>query len=351
MRLTISPFTVYKQFALRISRGIASENTNLWLQLEQDGIEGWGEASPFSVEAEDRVEAGELMDEFEAIVGKLEQFHPLEQQKIEMFLKEAGISSALRAAIDVALYDWLGKRVGLPLWKLWGLDRDRISPISVTIGINSPQGALDRLHHWQKLLEVQVIKIKLGNPEGIEADQAMFKAIREQAPQATIMVDANGGWTLKQAIAMADWLATHQVKYIEQPLPIGKEDELPELFVRSPLPIFVDESCFSSRDIANLAGCVHGVNLKLMKAGGLSEMRRAIATARSGGLQVMFGCYSDSTLANTALAHLAPLADYLDLDSHLNLSEDPFIGVILDKGRLIPNDLPGLGVQARVSYP
>lgn len=351
MRLVIHPFTLNKQFALRISRGVASKNTNLWLRLEQEGIEGWGEASPFSVEAEDLVEAKDLMAEFEGIVGQLEKFHPLSHQKIEDFLWEAGISSALRAAIDVALYDWLGKRMGLPLWKLWGLDRDRICPISVTIGINSPQGAIERLHQWQKLLDVQIIKIKLGNPEGIGADKAMFKAIREESPQATIMVDANGGWTLEDAIAMGDWLADHRVKYIEQPLPIGKEEELPELFLRSRLPLFVDESCFSSRDIPQLAGSIHGVNLKLMKAGGLSEMLRAIATARSCGLQVMFGCYSDSTLSNTALAHLSPLADYLDLDSHLNLIDDPFTGVILDKGRLIPNDLPGLGVNARVSYP
>ena len=133
--------------------------------------------------------------------------------------------------------------------------------------------------------------------------------------------------------------------YIEQPLRRGQEQDLPALFERSPLPIFVDESCFTSRDIPALSDRVHGINIKLMKSGGLTEALRMVHTARACGLQIMFGCYSDSGLLNTAAAQLSAHADYLDLDSHLNLLDDPFLGASLQDGRLLPNDLPGLGVH------
>jgi L-alanine-DL-glutamate epimerase-like enolase superfamily enzyme len=350
MQPSLIPFTLHKRFALRISRGISAENTNFWIKISADGIEGWGEVSPFSI-AHKRPDSSKIKLEWNGIVDELTTFHPLEQQKIGDYLQKSNTSSALRAGIDVALWDWLGKQVKLPLWRLWGLDRDRISPISVTVGINTPQGAKERLAYWQQILAVKIIKLKLGNPAGIGADRAMVAAIREMAPAARIVVDANGGWTLPEAIAMANWLAEQGVEYIEQPLAVGQESQLPELYSRSPLPIFVDESCFSSADITPLAHCVHGVNLKLMKTGGLSELQRAIAVARACGLQVMFGCYSDSTLANAAMAQLSPLADYLDLDSHLNLADDPFTGLILENGRLLPNNLPGLGVSYRASHP
>jgi muconate cycloisomerase len=253
----------------------------------------------------------------------------------------------------MALHDWQGKRVGLPLWRLWGLDRDRIVPTSVTIGINSPSGALQRLRDWRQVTGANVLKVKLGSSEGIEADQAMLMAIREAAPDAMLSVDANGGWSLEDAVTMCSWLAKMGVKYVEQPL--GREAEagimgessFKELYKRSPLPIFVDESCFTGKDIPQLADRVHGVNIKLMKCGGLTEAIRMVHTAKACGLQVMFGCYSDSAISNTAAAQLSPLADYLDLDSHLNLIDDPFIGASIQDGRLLPSDLPGLGVIRR----
>jgi L-alanine-DL-glutamate epimerase-like enolase superfamily enzyme len=202
---------------------------------------------------------------------------------------------------------------------------------------------------WLALAGGGVLKIKLGSPEGIAADREMLLAIREEAPQAELSVDANGGWSLEDAVKMCNWLATQGIRHVEQPLALGREKELPMLYERSPLPIFVDESCCTSRDIPKLADCVHGINIKLMKSGGLTEAIRMVHTARACGLQVMLGCYSDSTLANTAASHLAPLADYLDLDSHLNLVDDPFTGATIQDGRLIPNDLPGLGVLLNAS--
>lgn len=349
MQLTVEPFTVRKRIPLTIARGTTAQTTNLWLRLAAEGIEGWGEASPFSVRVEKAQTSAQMLQEVKNLAPQLQRFHPLQRQQIGELLDAAQISSSLRAAIDTALHDWLGKRAGLPLWQLWGLERDRIVPTSLTVGISSPQKARERVQAWQAVTEIRRLKVKLGAPAGIEADRAMFAAVQQEAPSAQISVDANGGWDLEDAITMCHWLQEQGVEYVEQPLPVGAEAQLLKLSARSPLPIFVDESCFTSRDIPRLCDRVAGINIKLMKAGGLSEVMNLVQTARACGLQVMYGCYSDSILANTAMAHLAPLADYLDLDSHLNLVDDPFNGAVLQQGCLQPNDLPGLGVNYRAS--
>ena len=350
MRFAIDTFTVHKRFPLTISRGTTTQSTNICLRILQDGIEGYGEASPFSVvgtEAlgQQKQNTHELLRQLQQVIPTLERFHPDERQSIEEILKQAEVSSSAQAAIDMALYDWLGKKVGLPLWRLWGLNRSRIVPTSVTVGISSKEAAQTRVRQWQQLTEVKVIKVKLGSGEGIEADRVMLLAVKEAAPHVQLTVDANGGWSLDDAIRMCHWLAEQGIKYVEQPLAIGKEESLSVLSEKSPLPIFVDESCFTSSDVFPLANWVNGINIKIMKTGGLTEAMRTIHTAKACRLQVMLGCYSDSTLANTAMAHLSPLADYLDLDSHLNLRDDPFTGATMQAGRLLPNDLPGLGVE------
>ena len=345
MKFIVQTFTVHKKFALRISRGATSQSTNIWIRIQEDGIEGFGEAVPFSIASADGKDTNQLLQELQQAIPKLELFHPLQRQEIEQTINQLQLSSALKAAIDMALYDWLGKKANLPLWQLWGLNRDRIVPISVTVGINSPAGAIQRVKDWQQTLDLKMLKVKLGNPQGIAADKAMLQAIRQQCPTVRLTVDANGGWSFDDAVAMSHWLAKLDVEYIEQPLAVGQEDKLAELSGNSPLPIFVDESCFNSADIIKLIGSVAGVNLKIMKAGGLAEVKRAIDIAKACGLKVMFGCYSDSSLANTAMSHLSPLADYLDLDSHLNLTNDPFKGATIVKGRLLPNYRAGLGVE------
>lgn len=345
MRITVETFTVRKKFALKISRGTTAQTTNIWLRLEQDNIEGWGEASPFSVDKNKPKDTDKLLAELTAIIPQLEQYHPLQRQQIRLKVQQANISTAAQAAIDIALYDWLGKKANLPLWQMWGLNRDRIVPISVTIGISTPADAITRLQDWQNTLDVATIKLKLGSPAGMEADQAMVTAIRDAAPQTKLMVDANGGWDFQAALFMAQWLEKQGVEYIEQPLAVADDSKLKALSAKSPLPIFVDESCFNSADIPRLANSVAGINLKIMKTGGITEAIQAIYIAKAYKLKIMFGCYSDSSLANTAMSHLAPYADYLDLDSHLNLIDDPFTGGTIKAGRLLPNDQPGLGVN------
>ncbi|MDX2239357.1 MAG: dipeptide epimerase [Leptolyngbyaceae cyanobacterium bins.302] len=352
MELRIATFTVNKRFALTISRGTTAQTTNIWLRVEHDGIEGWGEASPFSV-GETPQTTDTIARSLQKIAPLLKALSPLERQRIDRLIADARLPSAARAALDVALHDWLGKQANLPLWQLWGLDRDRIPPTSVTIGINTPEAAQQRVKDWLGQGEtkvswhgIQALKVKLGSPAGIAADRSMLLAVKAAAPHmAQISIDANGGWNLSQALEMADWLAEQGITYIEQPLAKGQEGDLPVLYQRSPLPIFVDESCFTSTDILPLADRVHGINIKLMKSGGLSEALRMIHTAKACGLKVMFGCYSDSTLLNTALAHLSPLADHVDLDSHLNLLDDPFVGAGFQSARIIPNQQPGLGVE------
>ncbi|ASC74295.1 o-succinylbenzoate synthase [Halomicronema hongdechloris C2206] len=345
------PFTVHKRIPLTISRGTSHGSTNIWLRLQQDGIEGWGEATSFSI-GERGQSSDAIATDLASLAPALKPLHPLDGQSLEDILSEAGVGSATRAALDIARHDWLGKRAGLPLWQLWGLDRRRIGPTSVTIGISSPAAASQRLQDWLQQGPIHAVKVKLGSPDGIVADQAMLSALRSALPATTkVSVDANGGWSLPQALTMAQWLADQGVSYLEQPLAPGWEADLYPLHQASPLPLFVDESCFTSQDIPPLADRVHGINIKLMKSGGLSEALRMIHTARACGLQVMFGCYSDSSLANTALAQLSPLATHLDLDSHLNLKDDPFSGADFHDGHLIPNSQPGLGLSYHAPHP
>ncbi len=345
MDVTIQPFTVRKRFPLTISRGTTAETTSLWVTLREEEIEGWGEAVPFSIGGGMGYTTEQLQEQLAAIAPRLKTLSPLARSRIQQQLKTASISSAIRSAIDVACYDWLGKRAELPVWQILGLDMTQMVPISVTIGISSLDQAKQRLADWQNLTGGKRIKVKLGSPQGLEADQALFRTVYENAGNAIFTIDANGGWTLEQAITMSRWLAHYNVAYIEQPLAVEQDHQLPTLSQNSPLPIFVDESCFSSQDIPKLAALnINGINIKLMKAGGLTEVLRMAYTAQACGLQVMYGCYSDSTLSNTAMTHLAPLADYLDLDSHLNLINDPFGGAVLNNGYLQPNTLPGLGI-------
>ncbi len=343
MKIRLHPYTVHKRFVLTISRGTSSQNQNLAVEIVADGIAGWGEAVPFTIGSQVQ-SIDQITAALQEISPRLANYHPHQRQEIDSLI--ANLPSAARAGIDLALHDWLGKSVGLPLWKLWGLDLMKIVPTSVTVGINTPAGARNRIRGWLEVCDGRFLKIKLGNRDGIGADRAMMLAVKDEMPQSKLTVDANGGWNLEDAIEMSHWLADLGVEYLEQPLAQGDEERLSKLKQESPLPIFADESCFTSRDIPGLVDRVDGINIKLMKAGGLSEAIRMIHTARAHGLQVMFGCYSDTVLANTAAAQLSPLADYLDLDSHLNLVDDPFVGAELVDGRLVPSDRAGLGVVA-----
>jgi L-Ala-D/L-Glu epimerase len=348
MQVTVERFELRKRHALTISRGTITGSVNLGVRVEHEGVVGLGEVAPGDVyETSDAAEA-----DLVGWAAALEGVSPWEQQRVDDLLRERPGRSAAAAGLDLALHDWIGKRADAPLWRLWGLSLERIAPTSLTIGINPPDVVRDKTVEIMTRTGARVFKVKLGSPRGLDHDRASFVATQEAARSVTDepvawRVDANGGWEPDDAVAMITWLAARHVAYVEQPLARGREADLPHVFSRTVLPIYADESVRVAADVPALADRVHGVNLKLMKTGGLREAMRVIHTARSHRLGVMIGCMGESSLSITAGAHLSPLVDHVDLDSHLNLLDDPFAGASFVEGRVVPNDRPGLGVESR----
>jgi muconate cycloisomerase len=265
---------------------------------------------------------------------------------IHQLAREQQVPACALAGLDIALWDWLGKKAGLPLYRLLGLGKPSV-PTSVTIGINPPEVVRERVPLLLDGTGIKFLKIKLGSPEGLEADQAMFSQVVESTRNydVKLRVDANGGWRTDDAIFMMKWLSERNTDYVEQPLKEGEEADLPRIFKNRPLPIFVDESCRFSSNIPGWADCVDGVNLKLMKCGGITEALRIIAVARAFGLQTMIGCMGESSMSISAGAAITELLDHVDLDSHLNLDPDPCSGAQLVDGIIVPNELPGHGAS------
>ena len=199
---------------------------------------------------------------------------------------------------------------------------------------------------------VKSLKIKLGSPEGLEADKAMFDQVVESTKvyDVKLRVDANGGWDVSEAQHMMQWLADRKVDYIEQPLKEGEEDNLKYLFRDRPLPIYVDESCRFAENIPRFAAHVDGVNMKLMKCGGITEALRIIATAQAHGLKTMIGCMSESSVAIAAAAAVSGGIDHIDLDSHYNLAPDPSHGAPMVDGVTLPPDKPGHGAELNKEF-
>lgn len=348
MNISLKKFQVTKRHALTISRGTSAGSENLLVTVEHEGVAGLGEMAPTSGGDVPETAAQAEID-LAALTDILAHCTPWDLQALDSLRSVGTLGGAARAALDMALYDWQGKRLGIPVWKMLGLDRSRIVTTCVTVGINPPEIVREVVPEILARTKTGTLKVKLGSPAGIEADKAMFAAAQEAAEGRRLawQVDANGGWSVETAREMLGWLAARGVRCVEQPLLRGREDDLPAIYEGRPLPIYVDESVRTARDVPRLAACVDGVNLKLMKCGGLREALRIIHVSRAHGLKVMMGCMSESTLAITAAAHISPLADLLDLDSHLNLTNDPFVGATYEGGRVLPNDLPGLGTTRK----
>lgn len=342
--LEVSFHRFTKRIPLTISRGTSTHTTVGWLRWKQEEVEGWGEMVPVIIDEHPQTPEV-LQAAAEAARPWLESSSAWERVAIERRLRAEGAPSAFIAAINLALYDWLGKRTGQPVWRLLGLREDEGPLTSVTIGLQSPEAAVKRVQQWLELGDVRAFKVKLGSPAGADADREMFTAVQTAVPRGCrISVDANGGWSADTAITMAAWLAERGVDHLEQPLARGAEAELSRVHAASPVPILVDESCRNSGELVRLIGSIDGFNIKLMKCGGLDEALRLIAIARAYGLRVLIGCYGNTALGNTAAAQLGAWADYLDLDSHLNLADDPFRGAELCEGRLKLTHAPGFGV-------
>ncbi len=341
-----------KLHPLQISRGTQASSENLFVFVSDGTHAGVGELSPATGSDWTAARGHAQLQEFLGANGEGEMLHaPLldhghTPHVLWQAMKNANIDPPAMAALDVALWDLLAKQANMPLYRLLGLPKDSV-PTSITIGINPPDVIKQRVPELLKRTGAKFLKVKLGSPDGIEADKVNFDAARDAAApfNAGLRVDANGGWTVGQAKTMLMWLSMKGVEYVEQPLPEGSEDGLKELFFNRPLPIFIDESCKTSKDVARYADRVDGVNLKLMKCGGITEALRIVATARAFDKKSMIGCMSESSVAIAAGAAMGALFDYIDLDSHLNLDPDPTEGAPIENGIITPRDVPGHGAE------
>jgi len=333
MKLRTEPFELQTIFEFRIAHGSRRAHRNTLVRLEHDGLEGLGEAAPshYYGETAETVEAalaawapvlGDDPFALDAIAARLDQV-----------VEGHG---AARAGLEMALHDWIGKRLGQPTWKLLGLDPARCPRSCVTLGMASPEEMERKL---DTVRDFPLIKVKLGAPGDVEN----LKRIRA-GYQGRLQVDANTAWNAADAVRVLRQIEPLEIELVEQPVPRGDLDGLRWVRERSPIPVFADESAHVLADIGVLAGRVDGVNLKLMKTGGLREMLRMIHAARALGLKVMLGSMVESSLALSAAAQLAPLADYLDLDGHWLLRHDPFVGAPGERGAIELSRRPGLGV-------
>lgn len=329
---------------LRISRGESGCNENLFVFIESEGITGVGEMAPISYLDQTAVDG---LNQIESLQQDFANISPFRVRYVGDFLQEVGVPSGVRTAIDMACWDWLGKKARLPLYRLFGLDTCQ-THTSLTVGISKPAEAAGLAKSLVSDMGASVLKIKLGSSDGVSADQAQYQAILDAIPNhVSLRVDANGGWDLREAIIMSNWLQERRCEYIEQPLAVGDESSLTEIKNWSSIPIFLDESVNKASDIPKIAGLCDGLNMKLMKAGGITEAFRIAHTARSHGLGLMIGCFSESSVSIAAGLSIASLFDYIDLDSHLNMNPDPATGLGFINGYVQISDCPGLGVSLR----
>jgi L-alanine-DL-glutamate epimerase-like enolase superfamily enzyme len=327
--LEVTPLTLRLKQPFVIASHTWEHVDNVFVTLRFASVVGAGEVSPDprSVESVDSV-VKQLED-----VDPRELGNPFNLEGVLELLPPG----AARCALDLALHDLAGKIAPLSVTKLLGLKGRRPPPTSVTVSIADVEAMVERA---RLLADHPILKTKVG----FDGDVAVIGRIRE-VYSGRLRVDANEGWTEDEAVARLGELESFGIELCEQPIPAGNVDGLRRVSRSTSIPVFADEDVCTAAEVAKLAGAVDGVNLKLRKAGGIRETVRAIATARACELQVMIGCDLESGIATTAGAHVAPLADFVDLDGPLLLAEDPFPGVSYDRGELIVPDTPGLGVR------
>ena len=337
LKLAFEVLEVRTRHPFTIARGTNESYRRVWVRLaDADGVEGWGEADPSPY-------YGETAETVAAALHRLEPVLPsdpfdLEGAEAAMARALAGNASA-RVALSAALHDLAGKRLGVPLWKLWGLDPARAPLSSFTIGIAEPDVVRAKV---REAAAWPILKIKVGTPH----DERMLRAVRE-ATDKPLRVDANAGWSAEQAIARLPLLEEMGVALIEQPVAPDDLVGLAAVHRASRIPIVADESCRVASDIPGLAGAVDGISIKLAKCGSLREALRMVAVARAHHLSVMVGCMVETSLGITAAAHFTPLLDLVDLDGAALLAHDPFAGASIDGGRIALPTAPGLGVTRR----
>jgi L-alanine-DL-glutamate epimerase-like enolase superfamily enzyme len=337
MRLTYRPIQLKLKHTFPISRSAADVQTNVIVTPD----EGIGEAAPSEYYNEN---ADTVVDSLEKSKDELGD-DPCQIESILSNLNEkiTGNFSA-KAGIDIALHDLIGKRLGVPIYKLLGLNGKAPLVTSYTIGIDTPEKMKEKTNEAKDFL---IYKVKVG----VENDIEMVKAVRETT-DAKIRVDANAGWTPDEAIEKINRLAEYDIEFVEQPTAPEDKEGLKKIKKNVDVPIIIDEHLMTSEDILQFVGLCDGINIKLAKCGGIREALRMIHVARAHDLLVMLGCMIESSVGITAAAHIGSLVDFLDLDGNLLLTNDPYVGVRLEippkaglkKGKLYLSDSPGLGV-------
>ncbi|MBP7053564.1 MAG: dipeptide epimerase [Phycisphaerae bacterium] len=323
-----------------LSRNSSDFKDNVFLRVERDGVVGWGEAAP-------NVRYGQTAEQAEADLEKARslveagdwlKYVDLRQQWERVLPGQV----CTHAALDIAILDWVGGKLNTPLYRLLGLDASKTPVTTFSIGIDTPEVIKQKV---EEAKDFPVLKIKVGR----DNDAEILAAVRE-ATDKPLRVDANEGWkTKEQALEKTRWLQDLGVELIEQPLPASMVEETAWLRERVEIPILADEAVKTAADIPRLAGAYDGINIKLMKSGGVQEAIRMIYVARAMGLKIMLGCMIESSVAISAAAHLSPMVDWADLDGNLLISNDPFTGVTVERGKLVLNDRPGLGIRERSS--
>ncbi len=310
-----------------IARGSESVARTLVFRLTYGNLNGLGEASPTP-----RYE--ESIESIERFFARY-RFPVDDPYRLDTILDP--LPPAARCGLDVALHDLIGRDVGRPLWQLFGLDPGITPVTSFTIGIDS----IERM--VQKVLDAgnhPILKIKLGLGQEIETMEAIRAVYR-----GTIRIDANEGWSPERAVEVLRELERFDIEFCEQPIAAGAPERLRWIRERVRIPIIADEDARDARDLSALVGCVDGVNIKLIKCGGIRAALAMIHAARALGFKIMLGCMVESAILSTAAAHLSPLVDWVDLDGPFLTAEDPFTGLRYDEsGRLVIPDAPGLGV-------
>lgn len=319
-----------------ISRNSSSYKQNVFVKIEKDGITGYGEAAP-------NVRYGETPEMTEKIINQVSKTllkqDLANHSQVKELLDELIVGqNCAKAALDIAIMDLAAKKQNLPLYKMLGLNPDKTPLTSYSIGIDKPEMIKTKV---EQASDYPILKIKVGN----QNDEEIINAVRTITDKP-IRVDANEGWLDKEtAVKKIEWMQSKGVEFIEQPMPAKMLEETAWLRQRVDMPLIADEAVINTKDIPSLAKVYDGINIKLMKSGGIQEALKMIQAARAADLKIMIGCMIESSVAITAATHLTPLADWADLDGNLLITNDPFKGVKLSQGKLTLNTNPGIGVK------
>ena len=336
MKLSFEPYTLQLRHTFTVASYSRTTTPDVQVKIEYDGLTGYGEASmpPY---------LGQSVETVTAFLRKvdLEQFS--DPYRIDEILEYVdGLSegdSAAKAAVDIALHDLVGKMMGQPWYRIWGLSPEKAPDTTFTIGIDTPEVVREKTRECAD--KFNILKVKVG----LDNDKEMIETIREITDRP-IAVDANQGWKDKEkALDMIFWLKEHGIVMVEQPMPKEMLDENAWLTEHSPLPIFADEAIQRLKDIPSIKGAYTGINIKLMKCTGMREAWKMANYAHAEGMRVMLGCMTETSCAVSAAAQLSPVADFADLDGNLLISNDLFEGMTVVKGKITLPDRPGIGLK------